>query len=155
MELVNIFHNWTKDPSGQKTSSNTERRRTCFDGKWFSEAMWIQNDKIHPVLQSRRWRCAITLSQNSTWQIQQTGSKSGASILRWFFRDRKQVRRCWRHYWTEARTIKKHELTFEIEKNFQFVKNQNWLTVNLGLKSFPPLDLLKGKPDQPAMLALG
>ena len=58
----------------------------------------------------------ISESQNGTSRAKPASREVSASILRWCFRDRKQGRRCWRHFTSARKAIRQQETTFETEK---------------------------------------
>ena len=125
--------------------ANTERRRTCFYGRWFSETIWMLKWTSYPSLQMRRWRRTISESQIGTLWFQHTGSEIGASILRWCFRDQKQVGLCWRYFISASAAVRKREISFEIEKlricqNSKMVKTEKFY--NLGPITCTPISIL-------------
>ena len=62
------------------------------------ETLWLQTWTNHWDLPWQRRSCENSESQNGTWRAKPASREVSASILRWCFRDRKQGRRCWRHF---------------------------------------------------------
>ena len=86
--------------------------------------------------------------------------EGSASILRWCFRDRKQGRRCWRHFKSARKAIRKQEKTFQTKKNLEIcqiskmIKSVNFTSWDR--KSVhPPPDFWKAKPEQPKVMTYG
>ena len=82
-----ISKRWTREylPQWKQRSkcsrcSNTERR-TCLDGRWFSETMWIQKWTSHSSLRRRRLRRTVSEIQKGIWITPQTGSEISASMV--------------------------------------------------------------------------
>ena len=62
------------------------------------------------VVQSAR----VTMAHDE-WE--QSSSEIGASILEWFFQDRKQGRRCWRHLKSSSKVVIEPEKILSLKKS--------------------------------------
>ena len=110
----------------KRTCAKPERRRVSMASRWLWETLWIHAWTNHWDLHWQRRSCEISESQNGTWRAKPASLEVSASILRWCFRDRKQGRRCWRHFKWATKAIRQQEITFETEKNLEFLKTQKW-----------------------------
>ena len=135
-----------------------ERRRVSVATRWLCETLWIQAWTNQWDLHWQRRSCEISESQNGTWRAKPASREVSASILRWCFRDRKQGRRCWRHFKSARKAIRQQEITFETEKscqNSKMVKNEKFYKLGPKICTPPPTDFGKAKPEQPEVMADG
>ena len=82
----------------KRTCAKPERRRFSVASRWLCGTLWVQTWTNNWDLHWKRRSCEISESQNGTWRAKPASREVSASILRWCFRDRKQGRRCWRHF---------------------------------------------------------
>ena len=120
-----IRKRWTREylPQGnQRSKWSKEHVQNLKEG----ELVWLIDDSLKRgkykfgriieiftgndgVLRSARVKMA-------KWRAKPASREVSASILRWCFRDRKQGRRCWRHFRSATKAIREQRITFETDK---------------------------------------
>ena len=102
------WRRWTREylsQWNQRSKWSKEHVRNLKEG----ELVWLVDDSVKRCeyklgriieieIHCQRRSCEISKSQNGTWRTKPASREVSARILRWCFRDRKQGRRCWRHF---------------------------------------------------------
>ena len=150
LEKMNSRISSTMEPKievDKGTCVKPERRRVTMASRWLCETLWVQTGTYYWDLPWQRRCCKNSESQNGKWRAEPASCEVSVSILQWYFRDRKQVRPCWRHFKSSTKAIRKQKITEK--KTLEFFKTQKWSKLKIftswDWSYIQPPRLLEGK----------